>query len=287
MARFVYWSSGLQVGEHILYLQPQNQSSYENVAVAECGDDLMVQLVNKDGGPSTGSANLNEKARRGSICQAILKNVKDGDKVLVKIKGTETQWSVPLTIRVVARPVITASTLPTEPCPAVRELTNVLRETIPFLADTYLERSGSEYTPKAGEDWHKTSGVKQYNRLQWQSGSPLDRHMAGLALDIILWDTNPQERALGHHLFKTFLEYKHRMNWLGLIYQRVTVNNLGHPIPYNDNEKHKTHIHIDWLIFGDVTWEEDKAHHKKLDSEGKPIPKTIPWPRIAFTTGFK
>ena len=112
-------------------------------------------------------------------------------------------------------------------------------------------------------------------------GDRLTRHTAGLALDIILFNSNPVERALAHHLFKLFLEYKHHMNWLGLIYENVALNRHGNPLSYTQDNKHRTHIHIDWLIVEDVTWTDER------NADGKPVvAKTIPWPGEAHTTGF-
>ena len=49
MARFVYWPSCQQIPNHELSVPAGSTGTISNVAVAECGDDLYVQLVNADG----------------------------------------------------------------------------------------------------------------------------------------------------------------------------------------------------------------------------------------------
>jgi hypothetical protein len=185
----------------------------------------------------------------------VLRNVATGDHV--KLWRGPQPWTQPLPIEVVDAVVATGTH---EACPAVVELKNVLATSIPFLNENYTE------------------GTKSLPRLQLPSdGNALTRHTAGLALDIILFKNNPLHRALAHHLFKTFLEYKHRMNWLGLIYEHTACNKFGQPLNYTKDDKHDTHIHIDWLIYEQVEW--------AGGVEGGTATK-IPWPAVAHTTGF-
>jgi len=99
MARFIYWSSWQPVPEHVLTISPKDAAQYDDkVAVAECGTDLEVVLLNSAGAPASGSATLNEAKRNGTNCPVLLKNVKDGDRVRVQHQTTKNAWSTDLKI---------------------------------------------------------------------------------------------------------------------------------------------------------------------------------------------
>ena len=109
MARFVYWPSGQQVPNHVLKVGAGSTASITNVAVAECGTDLYVQLVNVDGWQAPGSADLIESQRRGAIVPIAIRNVRHGDQVRVLHKVTQNAWSTPLTIEIGAGPAADSS----------------------------------------------------------------------------------------------------------------------------------------------------------------------------------
>jgi hypothetical protein len=155
--------------------------------------------------------------------------------------------------------------LPSEPCPAVKELTQVLGATIPFLAGTYNENVKNKTTGK----WEK----KPFGRLQWRKDGTANRHDAGLALDVILFANVETERILGEHLCAAFRRYQYLMGWLGMIFMNVNVNGeTGGSNLYTDDEKHYTHIHIDWF--------KDAVRNNAGEVTD------IPWPPTALTTGF-
>lgn len=160
------------------------------------------------------------------------------------------------------------------PCPAVNELKRNLELSIPFLRNTY-------------KDWN---GV--LHRLQPGRDGGFNRHDAGLALDITLYaakkDRNDgglivdktikweNEKILGEHLVKAFVDYRNQINWTEIIYQNVIFKHEPDdfsykPGPYNKNDKHLTHIHIDWM-----------------DNSLKGVIKEppIPWSSQAKTTQF-
>ena len=104
MARFVYWPSCQQIPNHLLSVPAGSTGSITNVAVAECGTDLYVKLVNADGWQAPGSATLNEAQRYGSVVPIIIKNVRQGDQVQVLHQITQNAWSTPLVINIGAAP---------------------------------------------------------------------------------------------------------------------------------------------------------------------------------------
>ncbi|MGA9994109.1 MAG: hypothetical protein WBP93_01790 [Pyrinomonadaceae bacterium] len=140
------------------------------------------------------------------------------------------------------------------PCPAVRELKRALRGSIPYLAGTYREHNGEHLT-----------------RLQWRKDGTLNRHDAGLALDIILFASVPSERVLAENLVTIFLDFHNEMRWLSIIYENVAFSSRGIPGLYLQDRRHYTHIHIDWFSFNLY----ERAHRR-----------SIPWPAEANTSGF-
>ena len=114
--------------------------------------------------------------------------------------------------------------LPWYPCPAVVQLTNILR---PYHAFRSLGGRSSRY-------------------------DEFNRHHAGLAIDIMIDRSNAAMVTLGQHMFMLFLRHQRILRWRGMIYQHVVVTNDGHPMrhmngmPYRATD-HFNHIHIDWF----------------------------------------
>ena len=104
MARFVYWPSCQQIPNHQLSVPAGSTATISNVAVAECGDDLYVHLVNAQGWQAPGSASLIQAQRRGSVVPVVIKNVREGDQVQVLHKVTHNAWSTPLVIKIGSGP---------------------------------------------------------------------------------------------------------------------------------------------------------------------------------------
>ena len=141
------------------------------------------------------------------------------------------------------------------PCPAVEELRSSLRGSIPFLAGTYREHNG-EHLP----------------RLQWRLGDgTLNRHDAGLALDIILFNNIERERILAENLLALFVDLQSDMHWLSAIYRDVIISATGIPGNYTQDTRHYTHIHIDWM------------RYELYVRTGR---TSIPWSPEAYTRGF-
>jgi hypothetical protein len=141
------------------------------------------------------------------------------------------------------------------PCPAVEELMSSLRGSIPFLAGTYREHDG-QHLP----------------RLQWRLGNgTLNRHDAGLALDVILFNNVERERILAENLLALFVDFQSEMHWLSAIYRNVHISATGVPGSYTQDTRHYTHIHIDWM------------RYELYERTGR---TSIPWSLEARTRGF-
>lgn len=141
-----------------------------------------------------------------------------------------------------------------KPCPAVRTLAQVLLDNVPLLTETYVEVNGAPMP-----------------RLQWKKDGTLNRHDAGLALDLILFADRPSEQQLANEIIEAFLECRPEMQWYSVIYMNFQYDRNGNRSPYTETNKHMTHIHIDW--FSDSLYVQ----------AGK---TSIPWPPQAYTTGF-
>jgi len=141
-----------------------------------------------------------------------------------------------------------------KPCPAVRTLAQVLLDNVPLLTETYVEVNG-----------------KPMPRLQWKKDGTLNRHDAGLALDLILFANRAAEQQLATEIVEAFLECRLEMQWYSMIYMHSQYDRYGGQQPYTDDDKHMTHIHIDWLNYG------------LYEQTGK---TSIPWPPEAYNTGF-
>lgn len=138
------------------------------------------------------------------------------------------------------------------PSPAVTSLIRTLR-IIPALQGSY--------------------GTKGHTlpRLQWRANGGLNRHDAGLALDIILFSAKESERIFAWRLADLFVLNKWEMGWSSFIYMDLTWGkSKDEPSPYTADKRHFDHIHIDWM---------DYAAYLETGKTG------IPWSASAFTTG--
>lgn len=100
---------------------------------------------------------------------------------------------------------------------------------------------------------------KRLARLQAAAGphkSGGDPHIAGRALDIILFANIDMERAIADDLVEIFLDLRDDMKWIAVIYNGSEWNGQGIKFarkktvdgePVNDAAyEHRTHIHIEW-----------------------------------------
>ncbi len=140
------------------------------------------------------------------------------------------------------------------PCPAVRTLAQVLLENVKLLTETYVEKNG-----------------KPLPRLQWKKDGTVNRHDAGLALDLILFANRADEQQLASEIVESFLECRPEMQWRSIIYMHFQYDRFGNQKPYKENDMHMTHIHIDWMDY-DLYKQTGKT--------------SIPWPNEACNTGF-
>jgi hypothetical protein len=140
------------------------------------------------------------------------------------------------------------------PCPAVQELMDCLQNNVPFLAEQYHDGSG-KYLP----------------RLQWRKDGTLNRHDAGLALDMILYSTDFNENALALDLCYAFKKNQPLMKWRGMIYLHTYTDGLTLADSNWSADDHLYHVHIDWFDYS------------LYAGTGK---TSIPWPPEAMTAGF-
>ena len=122
--------------------------------------------------------------------------------------------------------------------PAINKTKEILAEKVPLLRETYWEPSS---TPP-----------KQMDRLQAAAGphkSGNDPHIAGRALDIILFANKPNEQELANNIVKVFLDLKEVMKWSAVIYNKKQWDARGETPRLKNNDpsyEHVTHIHIEW-----------------------------------------
>ena len=115
----------------------------------------------------------------------------------------------------------------------------------PILAETFFDASAQP--------------PKQLPRLQAAAGphkSGGDPHIAGRALDIILFAKIDMERAIADDLVEIFLDLRPQMKWIAVIYNGSEWNAQGMKMirkklvagkPVDDESfEHRTHIHIEW-----------------------------------------
>lgn len=85
-------------------------------------------------------------------------------------------------------------------------------------------------------------------RLQMAAGSHksgADPHIAGRALDIILFANKPSEKDVADRLVQAFLSVKDKLKFISICYNHWEWNGAGVKFPKEKNP-HTTHIHIEW-----------------------------------------
>lgn len=95
----------------------------------------------------------------------------------------------------------------------------------------------------------ETAGYR--DRLQSAAGphkSGADPHIAGRALDIILFADKPNELIVGNRIVSAFLNLREEMKWVSVIYNGSEWNKFGGKMPRGGDaiNRHVTHIHIEW-----------------------------------------
>lgn len=89
------------------------------------------------------------------------------------------------------------------------------------------------------------------DRLQSAAGphkSGDDPHIAGRALDIILFADQPNELLIANRIVYAFLNLREQMKWISVIYNGSEWNKFGTKMPRGGSaiNRHVTHIHIEW-----------------------------------------
>lgn len=89
------------------------------------------------------------------------------------------------------------------------------------------------------------------DRLQSAAGphkSGGDPHIAGRALDIILFADKTNERLVAERIVSAFLNLREQMKWISVIYNGSEWNKFGGKMPRGGDaiNRHVTHIHIEW-----------------------------------------
>jgi hypothetical protein len=89
------------------------------------------------------------------------------------------------------------------------------------------------------------------DRLQAAAGphkSGNDPHIAGRALDIILFANQPLELEMANDIVQVFLNLREKMKWIAVIYNNWQWNRVGLKLPRTGSRenRHVTHIHIEW-----------------------------------------
>ena len=121
---------------------------------------------------------------------------------------------------------------------AVETTKRVLYENVPILQEKYLEKAAK-------------GGPKLMDRLQAAAGphkSGNDPHIAGRALDIILFASEGRERFVADQLVEMFLDLREKMRWIAVIYNGWEWNRAGLKLTRTGDaiQRHVTHIHIEW-----------------------------------------
>ncbi len=146
------------------------------------------------------------------------------------------------------------------PCPAVVTLDNLLKNSFPFLRESFKDATGPSMRTQI-----MTSGYQ--------------RHTTGLALDIFLFAQEwyrdksidwKNEEKLGSNLVKLFVEQQASMKWTEMIYKKRLFRAPYSFTPWKEDDRHFTHIHIDWMANG------LKGSGKEIDfiAENSPLGKT-------------
>ena len=89
------------------------------------------------------------------------------------------------------------------------------------------------------------------DRLQSAAGphkSGGDPHIAGRALDIILFADKTNERLVAERIVGAFLNLREQMKWSSVIYNGSEWNRFGGKMARTGDaiNRHVTHIHIEW-----------------------------------------
>jgi len=120
----------------------------------------------------------------------------------------------------------------------VENTKKILYENISLLQEKYYEKSAP-------------GGAKWLERLQAAAGphkSGNDPHIAGRALDIILFANIPRDLNIADQLVEVFLNLRESMQWIAVIYNNWEWNGAGKKFPRTGSasNRHVTHIHIEW-----------------------------------------
>lgn len=126
----------------------------------------------------------------------------------------------------------------------VEKTQKILFEKIPKLREQYWEASAK---PKP----------KWMDRLQAAAGPHKtgdDPHIAGRALDIVLFSGQPLEKNIADHIVEVFLGLREKMHWIAVIYNKEQWHRNGTKTPRLRKDdpayEHITHIHIEWEAAG-------------------------------------
>jgi hypothetical protein len=92
---------------------------------------------------------------------------------------------------------------------------------------------------------------KMMDRLQAAAGphkSGADPHIAGRALDIILFASEGRDKFVADQLVEMFLKLRPKMKWIAVIYNGWEWNRSGIKLVRSGDaiNRHVTHIHIEW-----------------------------------------
>lgn len=124
---------------------------------------------------------------------------------------------------------------------AVNTTERIIRESGPdLIRSQYYETN----VPKGQEPGWR-------DRLQSAAGPHKtgdDPHIAGRALDIILFADKPNELQTANRIVSAFLNLREQMKWVSVIYNGSEWNKFGGKMPRggSDINRHVTHIHIEW-----------------------------------------
>ena len=113
------------------------------------------------------------------------------------------------------------------------------------------------------------------DRLQSAAGphkSGGDPHIAGRALDIILFADKPNEMLVANRIVSAFLNLREQMKWISVVYNGSEWNKFGGKMVRGGDaiNRHVTHIHIEW----DSADINNTGFEEKLAAELVNIPDT-------------
>ena len=124
---------------------------------------------------------------------------------------------------------------------AINNTEKIIRENGPSIV---REQYWEKYVPKGQEPGWK-------DRLQSAAGphkSGGDPHLAGRALDIVLFADKPNERLVAERIVSAFLNLREQMKWISVIYNGTEWNKDGAAMPRGGDaiNRHVTHIPREW-----------------------------------------